>query len=919
MKTILRFLKLASFAAGLMVLTSCGGGGGGGGGTTTSSTTATGVIGSGGGSISFSNGTVATIDPGVVKDGTTVTVQTMSAPPSSSPEIQAASSLVRVQIPSGALSASGVATNGITVNIPLSSIATGVVGVATVGAAYKYVEAKIGNAFSMFGRYVEKTVSNNVIVVGIKITAQTIKQQVTQGNPVAIDFLVNTFSPNVPTAGTLFEVRDGSLLDSSFVDSLLPSHSNVPPEKLPLVLVHGIQAGCEGSANAYKTTWREFIKFFYNNPELQLKYQLYTFSYQTYSSIKANGQLFATSMRANFGGRPVVVVAHSMGGLVARSAMVHWKNIGANVGGLITLGTPHHGTLRPITKIADALDTSCFFAANPPGARDLEWDNFDDPSATSVNPFLRGPDGINTLDNGSNYSKYIPYAGLWDSTSLRCLADLAAGIPAIALDTNSYIMCVGAGDLKNVGYSSSDGNVPLVSARFRDGNYGSGNYYDKLAWSNLPRTYSDIHHISIHNAINVFTKNPDGLVGGIRADLLNFYTSIISALPPLSPAFTVSFSGLQASFDASTSTPGADITSYAWDFGDGATATGSTTSHTYATYSTWSVTLTVTDSYGRTASTSQNVSATCPVGQVIQSGQCVTPVTYLGAFSATGSMASARYGHTATLLPGGKVLVAGGYNAGAVAGAELYDPATGVWAATGSMTSARYTHTATLLPNGKVLVAGGANGAGATVAGAELYDPATGVWTAASSMTSARYYHTATLLPDGKVLAAGGTNGAGATVASAELYDPATGVWAVTGSMTSARYVHTATLLPNGKVLVAGGLNAAGGAVVASAELFDPATGLWAATDSMTSARYTHTATLLPNGKVLVAGAGGPGGTFAAASAELYDPATGLWAVTGSMASARYGHIATLLPGGKVLVMGGHNGAVAVASAELFW
>ncbi len=65
-------------------------------------------------------------------------------------------------------------------------------------------------------------------------------------------------------------------------------------------------------------------------------------------------------------------------------------------------------------------------------------------------------------------------------------------------------------------------------------------------------------------------------------------------------------------------------------------------------------------------------------------------------------------------------------------------------------------HTATLLPNGKVLVAGGFNGGFTILTSAELYDPASGSWTATGSLNTARAYHTATLLPNGKVLVAGG-------------------------------------------------------------------------------------------------------------------------------------------------------------------
>ena len=135
----------------------------------------------------------------------------------------------------------------------------------------------------------------------------------------------------------------------------------------------------------------------------------------------------------------------------------------------------------------------------------------------------------------------------------------------------------------------------------------------------------------------------------------------------------------------------------------------------------------------------------------------------------TGSLFTARSRHTATLLPNGKVLVAGGNNGPALSSAELYDPATGTWTATGSLGTARERPTATLLPNGKVLVAGGASNQSNFLNSAELYDPATGTWAATGSLGTARAYHTATLLPNGKVLVAGGSNNAFQVFSSTEL------------------------------------------------------------------------------------------------------------------------------------------------------
>ena len=352
----------------------------------------------------------------------------------------------------------------------------------------------------------------------------------------------------------------------------------------------------------------------------------------------------------------------------------------------------------------------------------------------------------------------------------------------------------------------------------------------------------------------------------------------------------------------------------------------------------------------------------------------VTPLAASGAsgtFAATGNLHTARYFHTATLLPSGEVLVGGGsdLNGSPLASAELYNPANGTWSVTGSMAAGRGEgSTATLLPNGEVLVAGGIDSNGFCLNAAELYNPSTGRWTSTGGMNQPRCHHTATLLSTGNVVVAGGFTSYESDTTSAESYNPTTGEWQTTGSLHAARQNGAATLLNNGQVLLAGGINFENGveSVLTTAELYNPSSGVWSVTDSMVSGIVNPASTLLGNNDVLIANAaqlynpasaswtrtgplpktaGNPlratllqngnvlaGGTdctysgcghVPSATCFLYTTSTNSWSVTGSMKQPRIDHTSTLLLDGKVLVAGGLDrslsaGFTILSSAELY-
>lgn len=294
-------------------------------------------------------------------------------------------------------------------------------------------------------------------------------------------------------------------------------------------------------------------------------------------------------------------------------------------------------------------------------------------------------------------------------------------------------------------------------------------------------------------------------------------------------------------------------------------------------------------------------------------GLAPRPVDSPQSIERVATLRMARAAHTATVLPSGQVLVAGGMADGgaSLASAELYDPIRNTIEPLPAMAERRVGHAATLLPDGRVLIAGGYNGA--YLASLELFDPATRSFEPAGSLREGRSGHTATLLADGRVLVVGGVGRGWTFLPSAEVYDPATGRSEPVGSLSVPRESHTATLLTDGRVLIVGGH--AGRRqemeVYASAELFSPRTGQFEPAGTLITPRHKHDAIRLADGRVLVIGGADRTDRNYFATTEIYDPRTGDFGTGPSMANRRYKIAGTsaLLPDGNLLVTSGAKSA----------
>jgi hypothetical protein len=323
---------------------------------------------------------------------------------------------------------------------------------------------------------------------------------------------------------------------------------------------------------------------------------------------------------------------------------------------------------------------------------------------------------------------------------------------------------------------------------------------------------------------------------------------------------------------------------------------------------------------------------------VLGTAEIYSPATQTSSPTVSG-MSIVRDLHTSSLLPDGRVLIAGGFTTNSVSSdatqdCEIYYPDTQLFIQTSSMSIPRYGHTATNLDDGTVLVVGGLTSGGLPVGTAEIFHSTTSAWESVGITQNlpARQKHTTTLLQDGTILVIGGI-GAGGPLSTVYKFNPNTAAGRAAGFVLQAAnipnpagagniglYSHSATLLPDGRVLVVGGNNGFG--EVNFSYYYDPNAQSWTQTAAATpllQPRFGHSATFLPNDTVMISGGQTAAGVVPT-EIEVFHISGSTWAAGGiNFASGARGfQTMTLAQDGYVYAIGGSNQAIGGAGVSLY-
>ena len=308
------------------------------------------------------------------------------------------------------------------------------------------------------------------------------------------------------------------------ITSLIEDKDSDLDTRIPLILIHGIHGNYNESIekdtiyecrnNCNRIYWEKFLNYFYST-ELVKYYKIYRFHYMSdILPIRELGEGLDINIdrKDEITNKQIVILAHSMGGLVARSYMQEHGGKD-KVSNLITLATPHHGShfanneprfsgLKDFkwdvySKQDDALYWSlaakclnCVLNPDKPNRAGLRWDNFN---------FIWGSEYLNDTDERNDWlrslnsdtscdNKIIAYYGYigndqevdhWGSMNadkfhrnLLINSDLLRKSQSTALKTIGVLLERMLRSNNKIGedikFLNNDGMVPMNSARYNE-------------------------------------------------------------------------------------------------------------------------------------------------------------------------------------------------------------------------------------------------------------------------------------------------------------------------------------------------------------------------------------------------------------------------------------------------------------------
>jgi uncharacterized repeat protein (TIGR01451 family) len=269
--------------------------------------------------------------------------------------------------------------------------------------------------------------------------------------------------------------------------------------KIPLILVHGIavrgdaiscgdENGCEDLKTRINEHFGNFIAFFFQQPDLMNKFDLFALRYNTNNQVYKggrsilkgvdatgreisiaddNGALLARFIRLFFPYKQVVLLGYSMGGLVSLSAMGEHQDLlllgREQVLRLITFDTLFSGT--PLVGYANFVFTvvgiplpgcnlpflwGILAVPDYPGLNDLAWRDAKRYGTYRYPGYVPLQRLIQSVSSDQYRRKVIAYSGFFNPPANRPLG-------------NAYRN--GAACIESLGFSPSDGTVPAQSSR----------------------------------------------------------------------------------------------------------------------------------------------------------------------------------------------------------------------------------------------------------------------------------------------------------------------------------------------------------------------------------------------------------------------------------------------------------------------